>query len=38
MTNNDIFLGIRKYHSQYYVNGSTCDLTGELRKTEVTID
>lgn len=27
--------GRPKYHSQYYVNGSTCDLTGELRKSEV---
>lgn len=25
----------RNYHSQYYVNGSKCDLTGELRKSEV---
>ena len=25
----------RKHHSQYYVDGSTCDLTGEPRKTEV---
>jgi len=26
---------MRKHHSQYYVDGSTCDLTGEPRKTEV---
>jgi len=25
----------RKHHSQYYVDGSKCDLTGEPRKTEV---
>ncbi|GAB6027053.1 Protein OS-9 [Chamberlinius hualienensis] len=25
----------RRYHSQYYVNGSKCDVTGALRKTEV---
>lgn len=25
----------RKHHSQYYVNGSLCDLTGDSRKTEV---
>lgn len=25
----------RKYHSQIYINGSQCDLTGNSRKTEV---
>ncbi|XP_076337640.1 uncharacterized protein LOC143239902 [Tachypleus tridentatus] len=25
----------RRYHSQYYVNGTSCDLTGRQRKTEV---
>jgi len=25
----------RKHHSQYYVDGSVCDLTGDPRKTEV---
>ena len=25
----------QKHHSQYYVDGSKCDLTGEPRKTEV---
>lgn len=24
-----------RYHSQFYSNGTTCDLTGKLRKTEV---
>ncbi|XP_040281700.1 protein OS-9 isoform X1 [Bufo bufo] len=26
---------LKRYHSQMYVNGSKCDLTGKLRETEV---
>ena len=26
-----------RYHSQYYTNGSKCDLTGKGRQTEVRV-
>ncbi len=26
-----------RYHSQYYLNGTECDLTGNMRKTEVKV-
>ena len=26
-----------RYHSQYYTNGSKCDLTGKGRETEVRV-
>uniref|UniRef100_T1J0C5 Protein OS-9 n=1 Tax=Strigamia maritima TaxID=126957 RepID=T1J0C5_STRMM len=26
---------LQRYHSQYYVNGSQCEVTGEFRRTEV---
>ena len=26
-----------RHHKQYYTNGSVCDLTGEMRRTEVRV-
>ncbi len=28
-------VGARKYHSQFYTNGTKCDLTGHFRRAEV---
>jgi hypothetical protein len=28
-------VGTRKYHSQFYRNGTECDLTGQFRRSEV---
>lgn len=27
----------KKYHSQYYVNGTQCDLTGKERETQIKV-
>ena len=27
-----------RHHKQFYVNGTKCDLTGELRRTEVRVN
>ena len=27
----------KKYHSQYYVNGTKCDLTGKERETQIKV-
>jgi len=28
---------VKRYHSQYYVNGSECDLTGKARETQIKV-
>ena len=28
---------LKKFHSQYYVNGSECDLTGKARETQIKV-
>ena len=28
---------VKKFHSQYYVNGSECDLTGKARETQIKV-
>ena len=28
---------LKKYHTQQYVNGSKCDISGKLRNTEVRV-
>jgi len=28
---------MRRYHTQQYVNGTKCDLNGNLRRTEVRV-
>ena len=27
----------KKFHSQYYVNGTECDLTGKARETQIKV-
>jgi len=29
---------LRRHHAQIYTNGSKCDLTGQLRRTEVRVN
>ncbi|CAD5111143.1 DgyrCDS480 [Dimorphilus gyrociliatus] len=34
-TDNESKSRLNRYHSQYYTNGSSCDVTGKQRRTEV---